>query len=82
LERIPNHTDSYTGDEFNTDGRSFYPGDDPYWCVSFSLVTLQLTQHREAVDLHYWPTGDLEWYDPGVRTALYAIQEILTFSRQ
>ncbi|KAF7309839.1 Beta-glucan synthesis-associated [Mycena indigotica] len=37
-------------DEFNTDGRSFYPGDDPWW---------------EAVDLHYWPTGDLEWYDPG-----------------
>ena len=31
-------------DEFNVDGRSFYPGDDPYW---------------EAVDLHYWPTGDL-----------------------
>lgn len=26
-------------DEFNTDGRSFYPGDDPYW---------------EALDLHYW----------------------------
>jgi beta-glucanase (GH16 family) len=26
-------------DEFQTDGRSFYPGDDPYW---------------EAVDLHYW----------------------------
>ena len=26
-------------DEFNTDGRSFYPGDDPYW---------------EAEDLHYW----------------------------
>lgn len=26
-------------DEFNTDGRSFYPGDDPYW---------------EAADLHYW----------------------------
>lgn len=26
-------------DEFNTDGRSFYPGDDPYW---------------EAVDLRYW----------------------------
>lgn len=31
-------------DEFNTDGRSFYPGDDPFW---------------EAVDLHYWATGDL-----------------------
>lgn len=26
-------------DEFNTDGRTFYPGEDPYW---------------EAVDLHYW----------------------------
>jgi beta-glucan synthesis-associated protein KRE6 len=26
-------------DEFNTDGRTFWPGDDPYW---------------EAVDLHYW----------------------------
>ncbi|KAJ6551470.1 beta-glucan synthesis-associated [Mycena capillaripes] len=31
-------------DEFNTDGRSFYPGDDPYW---------------EAVDLHYWAVGVL-----------------------
>ncbi|KAI0737554.1 beta-glucan synthesis-associated protein [Daedaleopsis nitida] len=36
-------------DEFNVDGRTFYPGDDPYW---------------EAVDLHYWATGNLEWYDP------------------
>ncbi|KAG6830143.1 hypothetical protein H0H92_002007 [Tricholoma furcatifolium] len=36
-------------DEFNQDGRTFYPGDDPYW---------------EAVDLHYWGTDDLEWYDP------------------
>lgn len=26
-------------DEFNTDGRTFYPGDDAFW---------------EAVDLHYW----------------------------
>lgn len=26
-------------DEFNTPGRSFWPGDDPYW---------------EAVNLHYW----------------------------
>ncbi|KAJ6619541.1 glycoside hydrolase family 16 protein [Mycena sp. CBHHK59/15] len=40
-------------DEFTTDGRSFYPGDDPYW---------------EAVDLHYWPTGDREWYDPAAIT--------------
>ncbi|KAJ6570509.1 beta-glucan synthesis-associated [Mycena vulgaris] len=36
-------------DEFETDGRTFYPGDDPYW---------------EAVDLHYWQTNNLEWYDP------------------
>lgn len=36
-------------DEFNTDGRTFYPGDDPYW---------------EAVDLHYWATNNMEWYDP------------------
>ncbi|KAJ7765788.1 glycoside hydrolase family 16 protein [Mycena metata] len=40
-------------DEFNVDGRTFYPGDDPYF---------------EAVDLHYWPTGDLEWYDPSAIT--------------
>jgi beta-glucan synthesis-associated protein KRE6 len=43
-------------DESNADGRSFYPGDDPYW---------------EAVDLGYWATKDLELYDPGqVTTAL------------
>ncbi|KAF8987327.1 beta-glucan synthesis-associated [Cyathus striatus] len=36
-------------DEFNVDGRSFYPGDDPFW---------------EAVDLWYGATADLEWYDP------------------
>ncbi|KAH8096954.1 glycoside hydrolase family 16 protein [Cristinia sonorae] len=36
-------------DEFNVDGRTFYPGDDPYW---------------EAVDLHYWATNNMEWYDP------------------
>ncbi|KAJ7578527.1 glycoside hydrolase family 16 protein [Mycena floridula] len=40
-------------DEFNTDGRSFYPGDDPYW---------------EAADLNYWATGNLEWYDPAAVT--------------
>ncbi|KAF4622899.1 hypothetical protein D9613_002128 [Agrocybe pediades] len=36
-------------DEFNTDGRTFYPGEDPYW---------------EASDLHYWATNNIEWYDP------------------
>ena len=29
-------------DEFNLDGRTFYPGDDPYW---------------EASDFHYWSVG-------------------------
>ncbi|KAI9461770.1 glycoside hydrolase family 16 protein [Boletus coccyginus] len=36
-------------DEFNTENRTFWPGDDPYW---------------EAADLHYWQTNDLEWYWP------------------
>ncbi|TEB26060.1 concanavalin A-like lectin/glucanase [Coprinellus micaceus] len=36
-------------DEFNVEGRTFYPGDDPFW---------------EAVDLWYGATGDVEWYDP------------------
>lgn len=36
-------------DEFNADGRTFYPGDDPFW---------------EAMDLWYGATADQEWYDP------------------
>ncbi|KAI0777564.1 beta-glucan synthesis-associated [Trametes elegans] len=36
-------------DEFNIEGRTFYPGDDPFW---------------EAADLWYGSTADLEWYDP------------------
>lgn len=51
-------------DEFNVDGRTFYPGDDPYW---------------EAVDLNYWQTGDLEWYDPSaITTANGALEITLT----
>jgi hypothetical protein len=47
-------------DEFNVDGRTFYPGDDPYW---------------EAVDLWYWATNDQEWYDPGqITTANGSLQ--------
>ena len=63
-------------DEFNTDGRTFYPGDDPFW---------------EAVDFHYWGTvaifvfsffsvwmlrirflvqNDLEWYDVNQRWSI------------
>ena len=44
-----NNMELVFSDEFNVDGRTFYPGDDPYW---------------EAVDLHYWATNNLEWYDP------------------
>ncbi|KAK3675069.1 beta-glucan synthesis-associated protein [Recurvomyces mirabilis] len=40
-------------DEFNEDGRTFYPGDDSYWT---------------AVDLWYGVTMDLEWYDPDAAT--------------
>ncbi|SNX83743.1 related to KRE6 - glucan synthase subunit [Melanopsichium pennsylvanicum] len=36
-------------DEFEVEGRTFWPGDDPYW---------------EAVDLWYSGTGDYEWYSP------------------
>jgi hypothetical protein len=42
LSRTGSDGNSYNlvfSDEFNTDGRTFYPGDDPFW---------------EAVDLHYW----------------------------
>jgi hypothetical protein len=37
-------------DEFNVDGRTFWPGDDPFW---------------EAVDIWYGATQDMEWYTPG-----------------
>ena len=36
-------------DEFNVDGRTFYPGDDPF---------------GEAVDIWYGSTADQGWYDP------------------
>lgn len=36
-------------DEFEQEGRTFWPGDDPFW---------------EAVDLWYVGTGDYEWYHP------------------
>jgi len=40
-------------DEFDSPGRTFYNGDDPYW---------------QAEDLHYWGTNNLEWYDPRMIT--------------
>ena len=33
-------------DEFNVDGRTFWPGDDPFW---------------EAVDLWYWYASELSF---------------------
>ena len=48
-------------DEFEEDGRTFWPGDDPYW---------------EAVDLHYWTTGDREYYDPDAVTTKNGAMEI------
>ncbi|KAJ7595546.1 beta-glucan synthesis-associated [Mycena floridula] len=54
-------------DEFNTDGRTFYPGDDPYW---------------EAVSLNYWQTGDLEWYDPEAVTTKDGALQITLSKKQ
>ncbi len=48
-------------DEFNTDGRTFYPGDDPYF---------------QAVDLWYGVTQDLEWYDPDAVTTSGGVLEL------
>lgn len=42
-------------DEFQTPGRTFYDGDDPY---------------MQAMDLWYGVTVDLEWYDPDAVSTL------------
>lgn len=52
----PTNTETWNlqfSDEFNVDGRSFYPGDDPIW---------------EAHNLYAHGTGDYEWYDPSAVT--------------
>ncbi|MCJ1372418.1 hypothetical protein MMC20_003642 [Loxospora ochrophaea] len=48
-------------DEFNTDGRTFYPNDDPFFT---------------GVDLWYGVTRDLEWYDPDAITTQNGVLEI------
>jgi beta-glucan synthesis-associated protein KRE6 len=53
-------------DEFNVDGRTFWPGDDPFW---------------EAVDLHYWATNNLEYLHPSAIVTRNGALEI-TFSDQ
>lgn len=53
-------------DELEQHGRTFYPGDDPYW---------------PAIDSHYFSTNDLEYYDPaGATTADGSL--LLNFTRQ
>jgi len=53
-------------DEFDTENRTFWPGDDPYW---------------EAADLHYWQTNDLEWYWPDQVTTKGGALEITLAQR-
>jgi len=48
-------------DEFETDGRTFYDGDDPYF---------------QGVDIWYGVTQDLEWYDPDAITTKDGVLEI------
>ncbi|GAB7354648.1 hypothetical protein MBLNU459_g5079t1 [Dothideomycetes sp. NU459] len=48
-------------DEFNTQNRTFYPGDDPYFF---------------ALDAWYGATMDLEWYDPDAVTTWDGTLEI------
>ncbi|KAJ9300854.1 CAZyme family GH16 [Paecilomyces variotii] len=48
-------------DEFNTDGRTFYDGDDPFF---------------QGVDIWYGVTMDLEWYDPDAITTKDGVLEI------
>ena len=45
LLRVPESKNLQFSDEFNTDGRSSYPGDDPYF---------------QAMDIWYGVTQDLE----------------------
>ncbi|KAK8247435.1 beta-glucan synthesis-associated protein SKN1 [Phyllosticta capitalensis] len=60
-DKVKSRTSYYTGkkqtlvfsDEFNTDGRTFYDEDDPYF---------------QAMDFWYGVTQDLEYYDPDAVT--------------
>jgi hypothetical protein len=61
-------------DEFETEGRTFWPGDDPFWegmCsiavgryIIYRLILCVLSHLLPAADLHAWATTDLEYYDP------------------
>lgn len=54
-------------DEFNCEGRTFYPGDDQFW---------------EAVDMHYAATDNMEWLDPSHVTTKEGALRILMEERK
>lgn len=54
---------SLTTPAFAEEGRTFYPGDDPYWYVCCPLSPSRAQNEpndREAMDIHYAGTNDLE----------------------
>jgi beta-glucan synthesis-associated protein KRE6 len=54
-------------DEFNVDGRTFFPGCVSLYSVAFPANLSYLFSDNpfwEAADLWYWATADEEWYDP------------------
>lgn len=67
-------------DEFETPGRSFYQGDDPYWEAVDLWVSLERKTTMEfqtsfrswdspsLVLRQYWATNNYEWYDPAAIT--------------
>ncbi|KAK7060394.1 hypothetical protein VNI00_001159 [Paramarasmius palmivorus] len=63
-------------DEFNKDGRSFYPGDDPYWEAVDVVFGASISQ-----PFTFSKTGNLEWYSPeAVTTANGSL--VITFSEK
>ena len=64
-------------DEFEVDGRSFYPGDDPFWeAVDCASLVLPSRSRADCGIVNYWQTGDLEWYDPAAITTRNGSLEI------
>lgn len=61
LDPVCDGLTSQFSDEFSTDGRTFYDGDDPYY---------------QAMDLWYGATDDLEYYDPDAVTTRNGVLEL------
>lgn len=54
-------------DEFNTDNRTFWPGDDPYWEAAnlhYWQVRFALSHLSSVILTSIYQTNDLEWYWP------------------